>query len=262
MDQILITVYRNSIFNAAEKNNQNIPEFHKVRSEFYKIISTIMNKETYNLEQNAKNSYMAQYIEKYRNNIYRRNRLNKKEDDKPKNIINLWSNAQVSNINSNEIFHGYFDGGFNYNSSEAGCGCVIKNNKGELLYEMSIYHGNKTLKSHNQAEIKALTYLLITALYMGIRNINIIGDSEIVIDFINELKEAQQYSLSRMLDFVVFLKSKFTTCKIEHKKRELNSDADRCATKGKNEKISTAVGYGSWNCKETDVNKILEIVNF
>ena len=72
---------------------------------------------------------------------------------------------------------GYFDGASRGNPGHAGAGACILD-EGEVVWECSEYLGTKT---NNEAEYAALIYLLREAKARGLREIEIRGDSKLVV---------------------------------------------------------------------------------
>ena len=72
---------------------------------------------------------------------------------------------------------GFFDGASRGNPGHAGAGACILDG-GEAVWECSEYLGSKT---NNEAEYMALIYLLREAKARGLRDIEIHGDSKLVV---------------------------------------------------------------------------------
>ena len=73
---------------------------------------------------------------------------------------------------------GYFDGASRGNPGHAGAGACILDDGREVIWECSEYLGSRT---NNEAEYKALIYLLKEAKARGLREIEIRGDSKLVV---------------------------------------------------------------------------------
>lgn len=74
---------------------------------------------------------------------------------------------------------GYFDGASRGNPGEAGAGALIKDKEGNILWSCAKYLGTKT---NNEAEYSAIIELLKAVRDMGITEIKIHGDSNLVIN--------------------------------------------------------------------------------
>ena len=73
---------------------------------------------------------------------------------------------------------GYFDGASRGNPGEAGAGAVLFDNDGKEIWSCARYLGAKT---NNEAEYAALILLLEEARQRGIKELEIRGDSNLVV---------------------------------------------------------------------------------
>ena len=73
---------------------------------------------------------------------------------------------------------GYFDGASRGNPGEAGAGAVLFDNDGKEIWSCARYLGAKT---NNEAEYAALILLLEEARQRGIKELEIMGDSNLVV---------------------------------------------------------------------------------
>lgn len=73
---------------------------------------------------------------------------------------------------------GYFDGASRGNPGEAGAGALIKDKEGNVLWECAKYLG---IKTNNEAEYNAVIELLKAVKDLGITEIKIYGDSNLVV---------------------------------------------------------------------------------
>ena len=131
----------------------------------------------------------------------------------PRNIL-------PENINR-DMPWAYFDGA----APLQGCGGGI------LLHltESHFFHLRMGLGpgTNNHAELITLRHLLYFALYKNCRQIQIFGDSKIVIDWANNKSICHAYSLKHILEEIVFLKTHFDQITVSHIYRERNATADR-----------------------------------
>jgi ribonuclease HI len=81
-------------------------------------------------------------------------------------------------VDNTQTYSGYFDGASLGNPGKMGIGFALLDSRGEAVYKGSEYIGVGT---NNEAEYKALTSLIKVAVENGIQNINIFGDSQLVI---------------------------------------------------------------------------------
>jgi ribonuclease HI len=77
-----------------------------------------------------------------------------------------------------DLMIGYFDGASRGNPGEAGAGACIVGDGGEIVWECAEYLGVKT---NNEAEYTALLRLLAEARSRGLNELEIKGDSKLVV---------------------------------------------------------------------------------
>jgi ribonuclease HI len=73
---------------------------------------------------------------------------------------------------------GYFDGASRGNPGEAGAGACLVDDTGKVVWECAEYLG---IKTNNEAEYAALLRLLAEARSMGVSELEVRGDSKLVI---------------------------------------------------------------------------------
>lgn len=120
----------------------------------------------------------------------------------------------------------YTDGACKGNPGPSAAGFVLYNVKKDILSEGSIFLGTMT---NNQAEYNALILGLERALEMGIKDLSIRMDSELIV---MQLNGAYKIKNEGLLPLYLEVRRKFTlftSIKIEHIERSLNSEADRLA---------------------------------
>ena len=123
----------------------------------------------------------------------------------------------------------FTDGGARGNPGPAGIGVVLKDAAGEVIGEIAEGIGVAT---NNVAEYSALIAGLELALDKGVTDIDVFMDSELVI---SQLKGEWKIKNDRLRTLAVrarALLNRFETHKLEHVRRELNSDADKLANQG------------------------------
>ena len=81
------------------------------------------------------------------------------------------------------MYLGYFDGASRGNPGDAGAGACILDSDGNLIWESHDYLGKKT---NNEAEYEALIRVLTEAKKQGISDIEIRGDSRLVIEQVSK----------------------------------------------------------------------------
>lgn len=127
----------------------------------------------------------------------------------------------------------YCDGASRGNPGEAGIGCVIFFNGQKR--EISEYIGKTT---NNVAEYTALIKGLEEALRLGIEEIEVYSDSELLIRQLKGIYKVRNQGLMPLYEKVSELLRKFKSFKLNHIMREENSLADSLAKEA------------SWNSKK------------
>ncbi|MBN8661661.1 MAG: ribonuclease HI family protein [Candidatus Obscuribacter phosphatis] len=121
----------------------------------------------------------------------------------------------------------YADGGSRGNPGPAGCGVVLSNAAtGENLENISHFLGTAT---NNVAEYTGLVLGLEKALALGIPEVEVRMDSELVVKQIKGEYRVKNENLKPLYLKATALKSKFKKFAISHVRREQNKEADRLA---------------------------------
>ena len=131
------------------------------------------------------------------------------------------------------------DGAARGNPGLSGAGAVIVQEK-KILKKIKKFLGNKT---NNEAEYLALILGLEQALEMGVTEIDVYVDSELMQKQIEGKYKVKAPNLRPLFAQVFKLKEKFTAFSIKHIRREKNKIADALANKAIDErhfKISTS----------------------
>jgi ribonuclease HI len=121
------------------------------------------------------------------------------------------------------------DGGARGNPGPAGIGVVLKNEADEVIGEVADSIGTAT---NNVAEYSALIAGLELAIQMGITDLDVFMDSELVV---SQMKGEWKIKNDRLRVLAVRARSllnRFENHTIQHVRRELNSDADKLANQG------------------------------
>lgn len=120
----------------------------------------------------------------------------------------------------------YFDGASKGNPGKAGSAAVLYKN-GKEIATVSKYIGPR--KTNNEAEYMGLIMGLILCTQLGIRNINIYGDSQLIIrQMLGQYAVKNERMKVLHADAVEILKG-FTTVYFEHIDRSKNARADQLA---------------------------------
>jgi len=120
----------------------------------------------------------------------------------------------------------YFDGASRGNPGEAGTGFLILDSRGKELERGGRYLGQAT---NNVAEYSALIDGLSRALELGVDDIEIFSDSELVVLQLKGEYRVKSPKLKPLHEKATSLLSRFSSFKIIHVGRENNREADRLA---------------------------------
>jgi ribonuclease HI len=140
---------------------------------------------------------------------------------------NLIPITKMKPINKNKIFPTcdyvlYFDGYCKGSHGSCGVGAVIYKN-GEEIWGSSNYIG--TDKTINQAEYYALIWGIKKAIEMNIRELLVIGDSQLVINQINKINKINNTVLLDLYDELCVLIKKLNYIEFIHVCKEHNKRA-------------------------------------
>ena len=115
------------------------------------------------------------------------------------------------------------DGGSRGNPGPAAIGVVVRNDDGAVVEAVGETIGRET---NNVAEYKAMLRGLELALAHGADEVEMIGDSELIIRQIEGRYKVKKADLKPLHAEAKELLGKFDRWKVRHVKREHNSDAD------------------------------------
>ena len=90
---------------------------------------------------------------------------------------------------------GFFDVASRGNPGEAGAGAVIKDSTGKVLWKCVDYLGQKT---NNEAEYNAVIRLLKAAADMGVEEIKVHGDSNLVVKQLSKVWRIREPHLAEL----------------------------------------------------------------
>lgn len=120
----------------------------------------------------------------------------------------------------------YVDGASRGNPGKAGIGVII--NSGGAVRRISEFIGVKT---NNEAEYTALIRGLETALEMGVRNVIVYSDSELMVQQFLGGYRVRSRRLKRLYDRALELISQLSSFQITHVDRAENMEADKLANR-------------------------------
>ncbi|MFC1900959.1 ribonuclease HI family protein [Chloroflexota bacterium] len=122
----------------------------------------------------------------------------------------------------------FTDGVAEPNPGRAGIGAVIKDEHGKTVISISESIGYGT---NNQAEYRAVIVALEKAIDMGIRQVDLRSDSELLVNQINGKYRVKNAALKPLYQTVQELRSRLKGFSATHIPRELNKEADKLAAK-------------------------------
>ena len=128
-------------------------------------------------------------------------------------------------MNRHKIF---IDGASSGNPGPAGVGVVIKDNQGKTLHTLSLFIGEAT---NNIAEYLSLIFALHEARVLGLRNIEIYSDSQLVVSQMKEKYKTRDRILKVLQEIVKHLSAKFEEISYNYIYRRDNREADQLATR-------------------------------
>ncbi|MGH2746944.1 MAG: ribonuclease HI family protein, partial [Actinomycetota bacterium] len=121
------------------------------------------------------------------------------------------------------------DGGARGNPGPAGIGVVLEDESGESIGEIAEGIGRAT---NNVAEYRALIAGLELAVEMGVTDIEILADSELVVSQMTGEWKIKDNKLRPLALRANSLLNRFETYSLRHVRREENADADKLANQG------------------------------
>ena len=113
------------------------------------------------------------------------------------------------------------DGAAVPNPGPAGIGAVLRNDRGDIVAEISKYIGPAT---NNKAEFLALIAGLERALELGAEHIDINSDSELIVRQIEGKYRSK--AMKPLFEQVISLLDEFKSYTVQHIPREQNKEAD------------------------------------
>jgi ribonuclease HI len=135
----------------------------------------------------------------------------------------------------------YVDGSCSGNPGEGGAGVVIKDEQGETVSHLKQYLGVVT---NNRAEYQALILGLQEAHRLGIREVEVNLDSELVVNQVNGVYRVRDAQLKTLEEEVRGLLGNFTSWVVRYIPRENNREADRLAREAVRDKRRSG---GRWS---------------
>jgi len=122
----------------------------------------------------------------------------------------------------------FTDGASRGNPGSAAIGAVIKDEQGKLISSISRCIGRAT---NNQAEYRAIIAALEEAIRLGVKQVDIKMDSELVVKQINGEYRVKKATLKPLYQQVKQLRGSLEGFTITHIPRQQNIEADKLANK-------------------------------
>jgi ribonuclease HI len=127
----------------------------------------------------------------------------------------------------------YSDGASRGNPGQAGAGVLLKDAAGDIRLQASKYLGQAT---NNVAEYQALLFGLQKARELGVKNIQVFADSELLVRQLKGQYRVKAPHLLPLYEAAQRALKAFETFAISHVPREMNSLADRLANQAIDQK--------------------------
>lgn len=129
-----------------------------------------------------------------------------------------------------------FDGGSRGNPGVAGAGMVLYDDDGTEIWSGYQYVGD--MITNNEAEYSALITGLRVAQSMGVANILVQGDSQLILRQIDGVYKVKSEKLRNYYEEAMSLRREFASFQTNHIERALNARADELANEAMDKKIS------------------------
>lgn len=120
----------------------------------------------------------------------------------------------------------YSDGASRGNPGPAAIGAVVYDDSGRELHTVSLRIGRAT---NNEAEYRAAIAALEAALALGLRDVELRMDSELIVRQLDSRYKVRNPALRRLFGRVKDLQWRFASCQVKHVRREENRRADQLA---------------------------------
>ena len=124
-------------------------------------------------------------------------------------------------------FRLYSDGASRGNPGPSGIGVIIKDKEGNVLKKISQYIGSGT---NNVAEYTALIVGLEEASRLGIKKLEVLSDSELLVKQIKGVYKVKSEHLKPLFFLVKYIANNFSSIVYKHILRDKNTEADKLAT--------------------------------
>ena len=137
-----------------------------------------------------------------------------------------------------EKFIIYIDGAARGNPGVAGIGIIINDGQGQKIRELYKYIGET---SNNIAEYTALVYALQEALILGLKDVVIHSDSELLVKQLNGEYRVKNSNLRLYYEQFLHLKTGFNKLVVKQISRDENKKTDKLANQAINSRIDSSL---------------------
>ena len=120
----------------------------------------------------------------------------------------------------------FADGGSRGNPGPSGAGALVKETDGDILAEVTRFLGTNT---NNYAEYTSLIIGLEKALELGVNEVEVRMDSELIVKQMLGQYRVKNQNLKPLYETAKGLAGRFSQFRIIHIERALNTEADRLA---------------------------------
>ena len=128
----------------------------------------------------------------------------------------------------------YSDGASRGNPGPAGAGAVLMRPDGKIVARIGKYLGRQT---NNHAEYMALIIGLRAALELGVTEIEMVADSELMVKQIKKVYRVKNEQLRPLYEEACALIARFQRASIRHVLREYNREADEMSNRAIDERM-------------------------
>ena len=135
-----------------------------------------------------------------------------------------------------EKFLIYIDGAARGNPGVAGIGIIINDGQGQKIRELYKYIGET---SNNIAEYTALVYALQEALILGLKDVVVHSDSELLVKQLNGEYRVKNSNLKSYYEQFLHLKTGFNKLAVKQISRDENKKTDKLANQGIDSRINS-----------------------
>ena len=132
----------------------------------------------------------------------------------------------------------YIDGAARGNPGVAGIGIIIKDGQGQKIRQLYKYIGQAT---NNIAEYTALVYGLQEALILGLKDVVIYSDSELLVKQLNGEYRVKNSNLRPYYEQSLHLRTGLQRLEIRQISREENKETDKLANKAVDSRIDSSM---------------------